>query len=91
MSKLQALSPSEGERENRRQVSCKPRFRGRVAEGRERGGAWKARRSPGLYVFGGWRESVFKPSTLRKKLEKTVWMETTISVTAGSNRRMLSP
>jgi hypothetical protein len=49
-----------------------------------------SRKSPGLYVFGGWRESVFKPSTLIKKLEKTVWMETTISVTAGSNRRMLS-
>jgi hypothetical protein len=25
-----------------------------------------------LYVFGGWRESVFKPSTLMKKLENTV-------------------
>ena len=42
------------------------------------------------YVLGGRRESVFKLRTLIRKLEKTVWMETTISVTAGSNRRMLS-
>ena len=47
--------------------------------------------SHSAYVFGGCPDSVFKPSTLIKKLEKTVCMATTISVTAGSNRRILSP
>ena len=44
-----------------------------------------------FHAFGGRRESVFSPRTLMKKLKKTIWIATTMSVTAGINRRILSP
>jgi hypothetical protein len=43
-----------------------------------------------FYVFGRWRESVFKPRTLIKKSDETVWMKTTNRISVRNNRCLLA-